>query len=215
MYRSSTTQIIGVMAMVALVIGLSKPTLAAPPENNPGQPFAEMTAQHDMIKQDIADAQTAIQTDIAEVKALVEALDGGGTTPCGAGTAGERFVLQGGGTEVCDNTTGYIWEQTPDTGVFTHAQAITHCQSKGGGWDLPEVQQLGSVVGYGNTNPALPTGHPFTIPAPDAIVTTIGYWAATLFAGAPTTTGWAIAFIDGDVDMVGLGRNNIRAWCVR
>lgn len=37
MYRLSTTQIIGVLAMVALVIGLTKPTLGAPPENKPSR----------------------------------------------------------------------------------------------------------------------------------------------------------------------------------
>ena len=97
---------------------------------------------------------------------------------------------------------------------FTRQQAIAHCQSLGLDWDLPTVQQLVSVVGYANVNPALPLNHPFTIPPPDAAVTSVAYWAKTLFAGDPNNTGWAVAFIDGDVDMVSLSRNNIRAWCV-
>ena len=33
--------------------------------------------------------------------------------PCSQGTAGQRFV--GNGQEVCDNTTGLYWEQSPST----------------------------------------------------------------------------------------------------
>ena len=43
--------------------------------------------------------------------------------PCGLGTEGERFVVNG--PEVCDNTTGLYWEQSPSTSVFNWQGAKT------------------------------------------------------------------------------------------
>ena len=118
-----------------------------------------MSAQHEMIKQDLSDAQTAIQTDIAEVKALLEALN---APPCGAGTEGQRFVPDT--TEVCDNTTGLFWALTPEIPLSQPA-ALSHCADldlgNGQTYRLPEVNELSSLVDYTQFNPALPEFHPF------------------------------------------------------
>ncbi len=49
--------------------------------------------------------------------------------PCGSGSAGERFVLFNGGTPVCDNTTGLIWEQSLDSNLRTFQQATDYCSA--------------------------------------------------------------------------------------
>jgi len=45
MSGSTTKFMLGVLGVIAVVVGLSGPALAAPPENNPGQPFAGILAQ--------------------------------------------------------------------------------------------------------------------------------------------------------------------------
>ena len=72
---------------------------------------------------------------------------------------------------------------------------------------MPPIELLESLVDTNNTNPALPTDHPFDN------VQSVGYWSATTNAANPTSAflvffgsgGVTISFKDG-----GFG-----AWCVR
>jgi len=188
---------INMVGMFILVLSVAGQTHAASPSGLIEGHDNEMALQHDMIKDDLGDIQDAIDA----VQTSVDNLQVGQSPPCGPDTEALLFVPMDNGTTICDNRSGLGWQQSPSTTPFTQQDAITHCQSLGPEWDLPHIQQLQSVVGYDNVNPALPTGHPFIIPPPDAIVTSIAYWVKTLFAGDPNNVGWAIAFIDSDVDM--------------
>ncbi len=66
----------------------------------------------------------------------------GGALPCVAATSGNRFVVSPDGTEVCDNTTGLIWEQMPDSVLRPWQAAIDFCPTLGTGYRLPDVKEL-------------------------------------------------------------------------
>jgi hypothetical protein len=190
--------------------------LATQIENVPTE--AEMTTQHDMIKQGVDDAQTAIQADIAEVKALVEALDGGGgAPPCpvagGTPDASGRYVtyeVDGGDPKkVCDATTGLFWEQSPD-GVNRYnldpGSAQAHCAALGAGWRVPAIQELVGVVDYTAFNPAVNT-------SVFSNVQSAGFWSASSFADSPAFA-WFVDFFNGLVNFPSKSGNNF-VWCAR
>ena len=99
-----------------------------------------------------------------------------------------RFADNADGT-VTDNLTGLVWLKNP--GCFTAqswdsalngaktlssgACGLTDLSSAGD-WHLPNKNELLSLVDYGHSNPALPTGHPFSS------VQSKYYWSATSYA---------------------------------
>ena len=125
--------------------------------------------------------------------------------PCGTF---QRFVVSEDGTEVCDNTTGLIWQQTPDNSFLGQVDAIALCPTLGAGYRLSEIKELISLVDYSQFNPALPTDHPFS-----GVVSGVFYWSASTEVGGPQR-GWAVDLSDGNVS----GRvktNSNFVWCVR
>jgi len=72
-----------------------------------------------------------------------------------------------GDDAVLDKETGLVWAKnanlTPSGKDWKHA--IIHCRNLalGGrkGWRLPTVEELASLVDPSQSNPALPSGHPF------------------------------------------------------
>ena len=196
----------------ALVLGLSSATFgkgSADPSTGPFSELAtasEMSAQHFMLKTDIADTQSAI----AEVKALVEALEPGvAVPPCGAGTEGQRFVEDA--VEVCDNDTGLFWVRAPDKIFRNHTTALSHCAGLALGnsqtYRLPDVKELISVIDYSQSIPALTLGHPFSN------IESVFYWSASSAHDFPGSA-WSV---DGGFGFVAKApmSNTRRAWCVR
>jgi hypothetical protein len=129
--------------------------------------------------------------------------------------AATRFVVLsnwGNGNEaVLDRETGLVWEQSPSTTGELWLNASQHCVqlSKGGrkGWRLPTVQDLASLIDPTQTNPPLPSGHPFTAQSSD-------YWSAS--SDAFNAAGaWVVSFINGDVYRVNKSVGGYYAWCVR
>ena len=117
---------------------------------------------------------------------------------------------------VLDKETGLVWERSPSTTNNMGWQyAKEHCtrQSTGfkKGWRLPSVFELTSLVSPGNTGPALPTGHPFSIVMPIVNV----HWSATTNAET-TTQVWFVNFHNGQVAAYASKVNGLgSAWCVR
>ncbi|MFQ5964135.1 MAG: DUF1566 domain-containing protein [Candidatus Scalinduaceae bacterium] len=116
------------------------------------------------------------------------------------------------GEAVLDHETCLVWEQSPDTTVRTWTSALTHCfQSEvggRGGWRLPTIEELASLKDTVNTNPALPSGHPFDTNAVQSF-----YWSSTTDAGF-TAQAWDVHFFNGSV---GSDNKTINwhVWCVR
>jgi len=133
--------------------------------------------------------------------------------------AAERFALVLDGAAVLDKETGLVWERSPDNAYRIWIDAINQCYSKqvGGrlGWRLPTVEELASLVDLTQSNPALPSGHPFdTDCTSGGCVQSYIYWSATTLAGAPSGV-WGVNMDSGYVgyyDKTGYG---VFVWCVR
>lgn len=88
--------------------------------------------------------------------------------------------------QVLDRLTGLVWAVRADTagGPVDWEEALRLAGAyAGGGWRLPHINELESLVDAGAANPALPEGHPFA---------GVGeaYWSATTSAFEPA---WAHA----------------------
>ncbi len=112
----------------------------------------------------------------------------------------------------CDRETGLVWQHTPattDNSSWTDANYDCTLLNVGGqgGWHLPLIEQLATLVDTNNSYPALPTGHPF--------VNVEGvYWAATLTVLGSPELAWTVDFSEGHVKRA-RKRDGHRMWCVR
>jgi len=138
---------------------------------------------------------------------ILPANDPGGECPA----TSSRFTCVMGNAAVRDNETGLVWEQSPSTSTFTWSGAQFHCISLNagnrGGWHLPTIQELRSLVEPTQFNPTLPAGYPFSN------VQSAGYWSATTFA-SDASSAWTVNFIVGGVFNVDK-RGTFFVWCVR
>jgi hypothetical protein len=113
-----------------------------------------------------------------------------------------RFTDNLDGT-VTDHLTGLVWLQ--DATRFSNRgwnPALTACNnlaadgaaltdgSLAGDWRLPNNRELRSLIDFGNSNPALPAGHPFAVPASGS------FWSSTT---ATNNTGRAWKIDDGSM----------------
>jgi hypothetical protein len=62
-------------------------------------------------------------------------------------------------------------------------------------------------VDRSQSNPSLPSGHPFTVQSSV-------YWSATTFANV-TSLAWVVVFNVGNVNSADKPFNSFLAWCVR
>jgi hypothetical protein len=115
-----------------------------------------------------------------------------------------------------DNETGLIWSQ-PEQETFTGIQALFACSNKmvgtRMGFRLPTRDELMTLVDPLKSNPSLPDGHPFILPA------TLKFWTHTrevVLANNATFT-YFVDFFTGEATTLGqtqLGQN-LSVWCVR
>ena len=102
-----------------------------------------------------------------------------------------RFTDNGDGT-VTDNLTHLIWLRNANCfGYRTWTNALSDANtladgycgltdgSLAGDWRLPNVKELQSLIDFGQYNPALPAGHPFSG------VQSGYYWSSTAYVGNP------------------------------
>ena len=55
-----------------------------------------------------------------------------------------RYTIASG--TVYDTRTKLTWQQSADSAGYTQSQAASHCTSLGGGWRIPRVSELLSIV---------------------------------------------------------------------
>ena len=117
-----------------------------------------------------------------------------------------RFIDNSDGT-VTDNMTGLIWLKNANCfGVGkTWNEALASCNgldngtcgltdgSAAGDWRLPNLKELYSLIDIRNSDPALPTGHPFTN------VMSSYYWSSS--SNSNGGNAWIVYFIFGEVLM--------------
>jgi hypothetical protein len=100
--------------------------------------------------------------------------------------ANPRFAIYNAGTPqdesddlVLDKETGLVWvRDATASGEKTWHEAINYCYNldlgNRKGWRLPTVEELLSLLDTVNTNPALPSGHPFYVQVDI-------YWSSTTY----------------------------------
>lgn len=140
-----------------------------------------------------------------------------------------RFTDNANGT-VTDNLTGLIWLKDATCFAFAHwpaALAAANSLASGacgltdgsvaGDWRLPNINELESLVDLLQAHdgrPALPDGHPFTVPA---YPWGIPYWSSTTFnlAWGPDTA-WYVDLADENLSNAGKDTfNDYGIWPVR
>ena len=144
-------------------------------------------------------------------------------TVCGFQEPGSRFVTSKDGEKVCDRTSGYIWEQDPNSGQgegerprMTFSDAIEFCANlgnrHGNNYMLPTVQQLVSVLDYTQNGPAVTEG------VFDGLLSD-RYWTSTPFAGVGSARAYAVQLAGGQVPLQLLVQNDedtsAFVWCVK
>jgi len=136
-----------------------------------------------------------------------------------------RFTDNSNGT-IKDNLTGLIWLKqanynsiSGETGTAAWNDAIDFCNiletgycnlsdgSSAGDWRLPSVKELQSLIDFGNSSPALPTGHPFVNVQSDI------YRSSTTLEWNPTSA-WYVWMDDGYVYWIDKS-NSYYVWPVR
>ena len=116
------------------------------------------------------------------------------------------------GEAVLDKETGLVWERTPGSSDRDWRTSLGACHSARGGrggWRLPQMEELTSLIDPSEDFPPLPQGHPFNLGNISADV-----WSATTVPGTNTAntqdvtgTGF-LGGADKDTDL-------LEAWCVR
>jgi len=126
----------------------------------------------------------------------------------------ERFELVMGGAAVLDKETGLVWEQSQDnTTRKDWIKACAHCYLREVanrlGWRLPTVEELASLVDNENSDPALPTDHPFS-----NVSKLYGYWTST---DSPFDANFAFAvnIVKGTLGFFPKKKKHLYVWCVR
>jgi len=130
-----------------------------------------------------------------------------------------RFTDKGDGT-VRDNLSGLIWLKNANCfGLITwvDARAVSGKLAGGGcgltdgsaagDWRLPSVKELQSLIDFGNYDPALPKGHPFTD------VQSSAYWSSTEYAN-DSSYAWHVYTYFGGVT-TNIKSGNYYVWPVR
>jgi len=126
--------------------------------------------------------------------------------------AAERFEVVMGGEAVLDKETGLVWEQSPASATWSWFDACDQCYKRETGnrkgWRPPTAEELASLVDTVNTNPALPSNHPFTN------VEHTYYWSTTTIRS--TSTGaYQVDFASGSVSSFLKTSDVFPVWCVR
>jgi hypothetical protein len=108
------------------------------------------------------------------------------------------------------NVYGYVhWQTALDFIKGINSGAYQDCGAGFADWSLPNIEELFSLIDFGQHNPALPPGHPFTN------VQASSYWSSTTNANG-TANAWVVNFQEGDAQYNGSkSGNNWYVWPVR
>jgi len=120
-----------------------------------------------------------------------------------------RFQVSRG--EVIDRLTNLCWQQAADlSGPVTWAQALSgvdRLNEQSGGWRLPNINELESLIDCSMHSPALPAGHPF-----GALQDV--YWSSTTSLYEPDWA-WALYLNKGAVGVGQKTQAKFHVWGVR
>jgi Protein of unknown function (DUF1566) len=126
-----------------------------------------------------------------------------------AGTPADRYKVstEAIGEVVTDTRTELVWQRTVDANHYSWNGAKLYCSELGGGWRLPGLKELLTLVDPTRTDPSIdPMAFPNTPPAD-------WFWTASPFVG-PSGHAWFVYFSSGLSDHYAAG-NALRVRCVR
>ena len=131
-----------------------------------------------------------------------------------------RYTDNGDGS-VTDNLTGLVWLKNANcfglhswefAFVFSKGLASGLCGltdgSVAGDWRLPNQKEMLSLIDYGQYDPALTPGHPFTG------VQDGDYWSSSTRVNHPTDA-WSVVLIGGNIYLPRSKKNKFQVWPVR
>ena len=119
-----------------------------------------------------------------------------------------RYTTPAAGT-VYDTRTRLTWQQNVDPNTYTWAGATMYCKDlalAGGGWRLPSVKELVTLVDVGQKSPAI--DRTFFPNTPSDY-----FWTSSPLAGDPSFA-WFVNFLNGYSSTSDVG-NAFRVRCVR
>ena len=111
--------------------------------------------------------------------------------PAGADAPPGRYTVSNG--TVYDTRTQLTWQQSVDAGAYPQANAVTYCAGlslAGGGWRLPTVSELLSIVDRTKYDPAI---DPIAFPSTPAA----GFWSSSPYVGS-AGNAWNVNFEIGN-----------------
>lgn len=127
--------------------------------------------------------------------------------------AAKKLTVSGDALEVADNVTGLVWQRGLSDASMNWSGAKSYCAnlaSAGGGWRLPTVVELLSIVDFTRLNPAIDTSA-FSLGSSSAAGD--WFWTSSPYAGS-SGYAWAIHFGSGmSVNYAASAANWVR--CVR
>lgn len=142
--------------------------------------------------------------DAPNIESLVRCVRG----PIGAGPSACRFTISGG--TVTDQYTGLTWQRDVAPGTYTWEDAKAHCptvSTDGGGWRLPSVKELVTLIDNTRYNPAIEVS--------TFLGTNDATWSATEYADSPPVSAWNVRFYLGRTDLSLPTTSTAQVRCVR
>jgi hypothetical protein len=130
-----------------------------------------------------------------------------------------RFAIYDPGTPedetddvVLDKETRLVWERSPSLTTTDWYTAINTAYARNlagrKGWRLPTIEELASLVDTTQSDPALPSDHPFNN------VQSSDYWSSTTYA-TNNDNAWYVYFGPGSLNSFNKTGRPQYVWCVR
>jgi len=127
-------------------------------------------------------------------------------TTAQTGLPGERYRVGASAGTVTDTRTGLIWKSAVSPSALTWEAAKTYCKELGGGFRLPGLKELLTLVDPTRANPCIdPSAFPGT---PSDY-----FWTASPDV-VSSGNAWVVGFYDGTSSSHGISVPN-RVRCVR
>jgi len=203
--KTTTTKLFFALAVGLVLFGSARAGTLEPPVTPPAPTMVTLQQIYDKISSGAAVGKTGQTACWNATGAPIScALTGQDGALQKGVSVSPRFTDNANGT-VKDNLTGLIWLKNASCfGLQTWTNALSNANTLASGacgltdgsvardWRLPNAKELQSLIDFGQFNPALPSGHPFSGVQFD------GYWSSTP-SGTNTSNAWTVTFYNGSV----------------
>ncbi len=112
-----------------------------------------------------------------------------------SGVGIELSYTDNGNETITDNATGLVWQKSGSHNPAGWPEAISYCNNlslAGGGWRLPNIKELQSIIDFGRVSPAT---NPLFTSTQNGF-----YWSSTTVMGNQNNA-WILYFLNGDLSV--------------